>query len=432
MSSFKTEGQNNRVGVLMPGLGAVSTTFMAGVEAVRRGLASPVGSLCEMGRVPVMLEGKASLVPIREMVSLSSLESLCFGGWDIVNASAYDQACRARVLEPKILDEVSDFLRSVEPFRAVHDSSYVSQIEGGHVKTGKTKWDLVCQLKEDIQSFRQKEKCDRLVMVWCGSTEKYHPLGPSHDSLPQFEAGLKENDPLISPSQMYAYAAISEGVPYANGSPNRSVEIGALQEFSNLKQVPIAGSDFKTGQTLIKTILAPGLRSRLLGLSGWYSTNILGNRDGEVLSDPEAFRAKEISKLSVLDQMLDKDAYPQLYGDICHRVSIHYYPPRGDNKEGWDNIDIFGWLGYPMQVKVNFLCRDSILAAPLVLDLVLFLDLAARSGLKGPQEWLSFYFKTPLVKAGDSPVHSLFRQEELLFATIQRLSPQKESPPLHP
>lgn len=413
---------DGRLGVLMPGMGAVATTFIAGVEAIKKNLAEPVGSLTQMGRLRLGKRTEKRSAFIHELVPLAALDNLVFGGWDIFEDDVYSAACNAKVLERSLLDQVKEPLSQIRPMAAVFDKEYITNIDGTHVKTGHTKKELAEALREDIRKFKEDNKLDRMVMVWCASTERYPEPSPSHESIEAFEKGLENNDPAIAPSQIYAYAAIRERVPYANGSPNRSVEIPALQDLAREMRVPIAGSDFKTGQTLMKTLLAPGLKSRLLGLNGWYSTNILGNRDGEVLADPGSFKTKEKSKLSVLDQILEPETYPSLYGDVHHQVQINYYPPRGDNKEGWDNIDIFGWLGYPMQIKVNFLCRDSILAAPIVLDLALFLDLAQRSEFYGIQEWMSFYFKAPLVLPGLQAQHDLFAQQLKLHNTLRYLA----------
>ncbi len=414
-----------KLAVLMPGIGAVSTTFIAGVEAVKRGLAEPVGSLTQMGRLRLGKRTEKRSAQIRELVPLADLNDLVFGGWDIFGDNAYEAAVKAQVLEPALLEKVREPLEAVQPFAAVFDPSYVTQINGPHVKAGHNKKELAEQLRQDIRNFKKDHGCDRAVVIWCASTERYIEAGPCHESIAAFEKGLVDNDPLISPSQIYAYAALMERVPFANGSPNRSVELPCLQALAREMRVAIAGSDFKTGQTLMKTILAPGFKSRLLGLQGWYSTNILGNRDGEVLADPGSFKSKEVSKLSVLNQILEPETYPSLYGKVHHQVSINYYPPRGDNKEGWDNIDIFGWLGYPMQIKVNFLCRDSILAAPLVLDLALFMDLAARTGMHGIQEWLSFYFKSPLALEGLKAEHDLMVQQLKLHNTLRFLGKEE-------
>ncbi len=408
-----------KLGVLLPGLGAVSTTFIAGVNAIRRGLAQPIGSLTQMGTIRLGKRTEDRVPLIRDFVPLASVNDLVFGGWDIFPEDTYAAALHAGVLDKGLLDQVKDELAAIKPMPAVFDRNYVRKLDGPNVKKGRTKMDLAEQLMQDIEAFKKKHGLARLVAVWCASTEVYIKPGRVHADLAAFEKGLKENDPEIAPSMIYAYAAIKSRVPYANGAPNLSVDTPALQELAREMQVPICGKDFKTGQTLMKTIIAPGLKSRLLGLSGWYSTNILGNRDGEVLDDPDSFKSKEVSKLSVLETILQPDKHPTLYGEVCHVVRINYYPPRGDNKEGWDNIDIFGWLGYPMQIKINFLCRDSILAAPIVLDLALFVDLASRAKMSGIQEWLSFYFKSPMAAAGLYPEHDLFIQQIKLKNTLR-------------
>jgi myo-inositol-1-phosphate synthase len=399
-----------KVGVLLPGMGAVATTFIAGVEAVRAGISKPIGSLTQMGTIRLGKRTDNRSPHVRDFVPLASLEQLEFGGWDPIPDDAFQAARKAGVLEEKLLDAVRSRIEPVRPMKAVFDARYVKKLEGPNVKQGKHWMDFAEQLRDDIRRFKQDRKLDRLVMVWCGSTEVYLEGKPVHQSTKAFEAGLAANDPDISPSMVYAYAALKEGVPFANGAPNLTVDIPAMVELAREMHVPVCGKDFKTGQTLMKTILAPGFRARLLGVSGWYSTNILGNRDGEVLDDPESFKTKEVSKLGVLESILQPGLNPDLYGNIFHKVRINYYPPRGDNKEGWDNIDIFGWLGYPMQIKVDFLCRDSILAAPLVLDLALFLDFAQRAGMSGVQEWLSFYFKSPQTAPGLYAEHDLFIQ----------------------
>src|SRR5512136_2744517 len=380
---------------MLVGLGAVSTTFIAGVIAVRKGIAPPFGSLTQMGTVRLgkRTEGRSPL--IKDFVPLAALDDLVFGGWDIFEDDCYEAAKTAGVLEQHVLDQVRPELEAIRPWPAVFDRRYVKRLDGPNIKSGANKRDLAEQLRADIRAFKAKHELDRLVMIWCGSTEIFMTESPAHQSLESFERALEANDVSIPSSMVYAYAAMQEGVPYANAAPNLTADIPALLDLASRMAVPVAGKDLKTGQTLIKTIVAPGLKARLIGLTGWYSTNILGNRDGEVLDDPESFKTKEVSKLGVLDHILQPHLYPDLYGKIHHVVRINYYPPRGDNKEGWDNIDIFGWLGYPMQIKVNFLCRDSILAAPLCLDLVLFLDLAQRVKMHGIQEWLSFYFKSP-------------------------------------
>ncbi len=408
-----------RLGVLIPGLGAVGTTFIAGVEAVRRGLGKPFGSLTQMAtiRLGKRTEGRTPL--IRDFVPLARLEDLVFAGWDIFEDNAYESAVKAGVLERTLLDQLRVSLEAIRPMKAVYDPNYLHNLTGPNIKEGGSLMEKAEALMEDIESFRRNSGAARLVMIWCGSTEVYHKPAPVHQTLAAFEKGLAANDPEIAPSQVYAYAALRCGVPFANGAPNLTNDVPALVELARERQVPHCGKDFKTGQTLMKTIIAPGLKARMLGVTGWYSTNILGNRDGEVLDDPAAFKTKEETKLSVLDYILQPQLYPDLYKDIFHLVRINYYPPRGDAKEGWDNIDIFGWLGYPMQIKVNFLCRDSILAAPLVLDLVLFLDLAQRAGMKGIQEWLSFYFKAPLTAPGLYPEHDLFIQLMKLKNTLR-------------
>ena len=410
-----------KLGVLLVGMGAVSTTTIAGVLAVRRGLAKPIGSLTQMGTVRLgkRTEGRSPL--IKDFVPLASLNDIVFGGWDIFEEDSYEAAKTAGVLEPALLDQIKPELQAIKPWPAVFDRQYVKRLDGPIVKKGKNKKDLAEQLRDDIKRFKEQHKLDRLVMVWCGSTEVYLTESEAHSSVAAFERALEANDVSIPSSMIYAYAAIKEGIPYANAAPNLSADVPALLELADKAGSPVAGKDLKTGQTLIKTIVAPGLKSRLLGVEGWYSTNILGNRDGEVLDDPESFKTKEESKKSVLDYILQPNLYPDLYEKLCHVVRINYYPPRGDNKEGWDNIDIFGWLGYPMQLKINFLCRDSILAAPIVLDVALFLDLAKRSGMDGIQEWLSFYFKSPMHAPGLYPEHDLFIQSMKLKNTLRFL-----------
>ena len=403
------------------GLGAVATTFIAGVLAVRKGISSPIGSVTQMGtiRLGKRTDGRSPLV--KDFVPLADLNDIVFGGWDIFEDNCYESAKHAGVLEKELLEQIRPELEAIKPWKAVFDRQYVKRLDGPNVKKGKNKRDLAEQLREDIRSFKQAHNLSRLVMIWCGSTEIFLTETPAHQSIEAFEKGMEENDPSIPSSMIYTYAALMEGVPYANGAPNLSVDVPAMMDLAHKNQVPITGKDFKTGQTLIKTVIAPGLKARLLGVQGWYSTNILGNRDGEVLDDPESFKTKEESKKSVLDYILQPDLYPQLYKDICHVVRINYYPPRGDNKEGWDNIDIVGWLGYPMQLKINFLCRDSILAAPIVLDLVIFLDLAKRAGWSGIQEWLSFFFKSPMHAKNLYPEHDLFIQSMKLKNTLRYL-----------
>jgi myo-inositol-1-phosphate synthase len=412
--------------VLTPGLGAVATTFMAGVESVRRGLALPIGSLTQMAtiRLGKRTENRAPL--IKEFVPLAGLDDLVFGAWDPIPDDALTAARKAGVLEEKDIAPLADFLAAIKPMPAVFDNKYITRITGSNVKKGKTKRDLAEQLRQDIRDFKARHKLDRLVIVWCASTEIYIKAGPQHATLEQFEKAMERNDDAIAPSMLYAYAAIMEGVPFANGAPNLAVDTPALMQLAHDRGVPIAGKDFKTGQTWMKTVIAPGLKARMLGLLGWYSTNILGNRDGEVLDDPASFKTKEESKLSVLHSILQPEQYPALYKDFTHVVRINYYPPRGDNKEGWDNIDIVGWMGYPMQIKINFLCRDSILAAPIVLDLALFMDFAQRAGMKGVQEWLSFYFKSPMAAPGLHPEHDLFIQQTKLKNTLRYLMGEEQ------
>src|SRR5580765_6354341 len=381
-SSTKIASAKGKLGIMIPGMGAVATTFMAGVEAVRKGIAEPIGSLTQMGTIRLGKRTEGRSPKIKKFVPLAELDNLVFTGWDIFEDDAYESAMNAGVLEKDLLNQIKPFLRSIKPRKAVFDRNYVKKLDGKHVKKGKNKRDLAEQLRADIRDFKKGSGADRLVMIWCGSTEIFMQQTAAHGSVKSFEKALKESDENIAPSMIYAYAALSEGVPFANGAPNLTVDIPAMHELSKVNEAPICGKDFKTGQTLMKTILAPGFKARMLGVSGWYSTNILGNRDGEVLDDPESFKTKEESKLGVLEHILQPEVYSELYGKMYHKVRINYYPPRGDNKEGWDNIDIFGWLGYPMQIKVDFLCRDSILAAPLCLDLVLFFDLAQRAGMK--------------------------------------------------
>ena len=420
----KIASAKGKLGVMIPGMGAVATTFIAGVEAVRKGIAQPIGSLTQMGTIRLGKRTEGRSPKVKDFVPLANLNDLVFTGWDIFEENAFEAAMHAGVLEKELLEKVKPFLKSIKPRKAVFDRNYVKKLDGKHVKKGGNKMDLAEQLRDEIREFKKKNRCDRLVMIWCGSTEVFLTQSAVHSSVAAFEEGLHKNDENIAPSMIYAYAALKEGVPFANGAPNLTVDIPAMLELSRQNHAPIAGKDFKTGQTLLKTILAPGLKARMLGLHGWFSTNILGNRDGEVLDDPGSFKTKEESKLSVLEQILQPELYPQLYKDFHHKVRINYYPPRGDNKEGWDNIDIFGWLGYPMQIKVDFLCRDSILAAPIVLDLVLFLDLAQRSEElrgRGIQEWLSFYLKSPMTVPGLYPEHDLFIQSMKLKNTLRHL-----------
>ena len=410
-----------KLGVLLPGLGAVATTFIAGVEAVKKNIAQPVGSLTQMGNIRLGKRTENRYPKIKDFVPLAGLKDLVFGGWDVYGDNVFEAAQKAKVLEPMLLHAVREELEALKPMRAVFDRTYVQNLDGDHVKTGGSKAELADRLMDDIESFRVSKRCARLVMVWCGSTEKYLEPSAVHESIDDFERGLRDNDPAISPSMIYAYAAIKLGVPFMNGAPNLTCDIPALVELAKRTGTPIGGKDFKTGQTLLKTILAPGLHARTLGIKGWFSSNILGNRDGYVLDHPDNFKTKEVSKLGALEHILRPDANPELYGDLYHKVRISYYPPHGDNKESWDNIDIFGWLGYPMQIKINFLCRDSILAAPVVLDLALFGDLAKRAGMSGTQEWLSFYFKSPQVAPGLRPEHDIFKQLIKLQNTLRHM-----------
>ena len=410
-----------KLGVLIPGMGAVATTVIAGVESIKAGIGQPIGSLTQMAtiRLGKRTAGRSPL--IKDFVPLADLDSLVFGGWDVFPEDAYDSAVHAGVLDERLLDQIKDPLKGVKPMPSIFDRSYVRRLEGSNVKSTKSKWDAVLEVREDIQRFKADNRVERLVMIWCGSTEVFMQHHEVHNEIESLEKAIEENHPAIPPSMIYAYAALQEGVPFLNGAPNLTVDVPAMVELARQKGVPIGGKDFKTGQTLMKTLLAPGLKARMLGVQGWFSTNILGNRDGEVLDDPDSFKTKEVSKLDVLEFILQPNLYPQLYGDIYHKVRINYYPPRGDEKEGWDNIDIFGWLGMPMQIKVDFLCRDSILAAPLVLDLVLFADLAQRAQMAGIQEWLSFYFKSPMTAPDLYPEHDLFIQLMKLKNTLRFL-----------
>lgn len=415
-----------KLGVLLIGLGAVSTTFIAGIEAIKKGIGEPIGSLTQMGTIRLGKRTDNRIPQIADFVPLEDIDQLVFGGWDIFDDDAYTAAKKSGVLESDLLKSLEPELKAIHPMKAVFDSQYVKNLHGTHVKQDKTKWDLAQRLIEDIEQFKQTNNLERTVMIWCGSTEIFISPSEVHGSLESLEAGMKSNDENIPSSMIYAYAALKLGIPFANGAPNLTVDVPAFIELAGANQVPICGKDFKTGQTLMKTILAPGLKARLLGLSGWFSTNILGNRDGEVLDDPESFKTKEESKLSVLEYILQPDLYPKLYSDFYHKVRINYYPPRRDNKEGWDNLDIFGWLGYPMQIKIDFLCRDSILAAPLVLDLVLFLDLAKRAKLSGIQEWLSFYFKSPMTLPELYPEHDIFIQLMKLKNTLRYMGGEEQ------
>jgi len=415
----KIASPKGKLGVLLPGMGAVSTTFMAGVELVRKGLAQPVGSLTQLGTIRLGKRTDNRSPLIRKFVPLAGLDNLVFGGWDIFRDNAYEAAAKAGVLSREHLAKIKPFLGKIKPMKAAFDKEYVKKLDGDYVKKGKNKYELALQLKEDIAAFRKSSRASRLVTCWCGSTEVFIRPEEVHSTPEKFVEGMKSNHPAIAPSMLYAWASVTSGVPFANGAPNLTVDIPAIQKLALEHNVAICGKDFKTGQTMMKTVLAPAFKARMLGLEGWYSTNILGNRDGEVLDDPGSFKTKEESKLGALEYILQPQLYPQLYGKIHHKVRINYYPPRGDNKEGWDNIDIFGWLNYPMQIKVDFLCRDSILAAPIVLDLVIFLDLAQRAGFRGIQEWLSFYFKSPMTGPELYPEHDLFIQSMKLKNTLR-------------
>ena len=417
--NVKIAPADGKLGVLIPGIGAVSTTFIAGVEAIKRGMAVPVGSLTQLATIRLGKRTDDRSPMIKDFVPLAGLNDLVFGGWDIYEDTAYEAAANARVLEAPQLEKLKEPLSAIKPMKAVFDQEYVKRIHGPNVKEAGSKMDKAEMLMDDIRNFQESNGVSRSVMIWCGSTEVVHRPAAVHQTLKDFECGLMKNDPEIAPSQIYAYAALKSGIPFANGAPNLTTDMPALLELARERNLPVCGKDFKTGQTFMKTLIAPGLKARMLGLSGWFSTNILGNRDGEVLEDPGSFKSKEETKLSVLDQILQPKLHPELYKDFYHAVRINYYPPRGDSKEGWDNIDIFGWLGYPMQIKIDFLCRDSILAAPLVLDLVLFMDLAQRSGMRGIQEWLSFYFKAPMHAPGLYPEHDIFIQLMKLKNTLR-------------
>jgi myo-inositol-1-phosphate synthase len=417
--AVKIAPAEGKLGVLIPGMGAITTTLIAGVEAIKRGMSAPIGSLTQMSTIRLGKRTDNNFPKIKDFVPLAPLESIAFGTWDIYEENGYEAALTAGVLDKSTLLELKEPLSAIKPMSAVFDREYVKRIDGPNKKPKGSKMDHAHMVMQDMKDFKEKSGADRLSMIWCGSTEVFHKPAAVHATLKDFECGLQKNDEEISPSQIYAYAALKLGVPYANGAPHLCVDTPALLELARENQVPVCGKDFKTGQTLIKTILAPGLKSRMLGMSGWFSDNILGNRDGEVLDDPGSFKSKEESKLSALEYILQPELYPELYKDLYHKVRINYYPPRGDAKEGWDNIDIFGWMGYPMQIKVNFLCRDSILAAPIALDLVLFMDLAKRAGMRGIQEWLSFYFKAPMTAPGLYPEHDLFIQLMKLKNTLR-------------
>ena len=421
MKKAQVQEAKGKLGILSVGIGAVATTFMAGTLITRKGLGVPVGSITQLATMRLGKREENRFPKIKDAVPLADLNDIVFGGWDIFVDNAYEAAKHAEVLTKEDLDKVKTEMEAIKPMKAVFDQDFVKRLHGTWVKSAPTKWELAEQVKQDIENFQKENNCDRIIVIWCGSTEVFTPLSDVHKSLSAFEKGLKENHKDIAPSNIYAYAAVSMGIPYINGAPNLTVDIPAMWELAEKTQTPICGKDFKTGQTMLKTVLSPMLKTRMLGLDGWFSTNILGNRDGEVLDDPGSFKTKEESKLSVIDNILQPDLYPELYGNVYHKVRINYYPPRKDNKEGWDNIDIFGWLGYPMQLKVDFLCRDSILAAPLCLDLVLFTDLAKRSGMSGIQDWLSFYFKSPMHEPSKIAEHDLFIQYVKLKNTLRQM-----------
>ena len=412
---------DGKLGILLPGLGAVATTMIAGVIAVKKGLSQPIGALTQMGSIRLGKRTENRYPLMKDFVPLANLDDIAFGGWDVYSDNVYEAAVKAKVLEAPLLQSIKPELEAIVPMKAVFDKSYIKNLDGKHIKEAATKYELAKAVMDDIENFRDANDCTRVVIVWCGSTEKYIQESEVHETIESFEEGLRNNDPAIPPSMIYAYAAIKLGVPFANGAPNLTCDIPALIQLAKETGTPIGGKDFKTGQTLMKTILAPGLSARALGIRGWFSTNILGNRDGLVLDDPDNFKTKEVSKLSVLEDILRPDINPELYGDLYHKVRINYYPPHGDNKESWDNIDIFGWLGYTMQIKINFLCRDSILAAPIVLDLALFMDLAKRANMTGIQEWLSFYFKSPQTAPGLRPEHDIFKQLIKLQNTLRHI-----------
>jgi len=415
----QVKSANGKLGILMPGLGAVATTMISGVAAVKKGLSKPIGSLTQMGTIRIGKRTEKKEPKIKDFVPLAALEDLVFGGWDVYEDNVYEAAMNARVLDANLLRDVKEELQAIKPMRAAFDRNYVKNLDGKFVKDIDNRYELALAVMEDIKNFKADNNCDRIVLVWCGSTEIYFEPSAVHQSLAAFEQGLKDNDPLIAPSMIYAYAALKLGIPFANGAPNLTVDIPALIELAKESNTPIAGKDFKTGQTLMKTILAPGLAARSLGVNGWFSDNILGNRDGLVLDDPDNFKTKEVSKLGVLEDIFKPELNPDLYGDMYHKIRINYYPPHGDNKESWDNIDIFGWLGYKMQIKINFLCRDSILAAPIVLDLALFMDLAKRANMSGIQEWLSFYLKSPQTIPGVPAENDIFKQLIKLQNTLR-------------
>lgn len=417
---------SGKLGVMIVGMGgAVSTTLITGVLSARKGFAKPIGSITQMASIK-MQDGKEHF--IKDIVPIADLKDIKFGGWDIFEDNVYDAAMYAEVLKEKDLNNVKDELIEIKPMPAVFDHNFAKRLNGTYIKKAETRWDMVELLRQDIRKFKEENECDRIVVLWAASTEIYIPLAEEHKSLESLEKAMKDNrTDIIAPSMCYAYAALSEGAPFVMGAPNLCVDIPAMWELSEKKQVPIAGKDFKSGQTLMKTVLAPMFKTRMLGVSGWFSTNILGNRDGEVLDQPENFKTKEVSKLSVIDNILEPEKYPELYGNVYHKVRINYYPPHKDNKEAWDNIDIFGWMGYPMEIKVNFLCRDSILAAPIALDLVLFSDLALRAGMYGIQTWLSFFCKSPIHDNDHEPVHDLFQQWRIVKQTIRKMAGENES-----
>ena len=419
------EAADGKLGILLVGLGAVSTTFVAGVELIKRGLAKPIGSLTQLGHIRLGKRTDKNSPLVKDFVPISQLNDLVFGAWDIFPDNAFEAATKAGVLNASDLAPIKDALSQLKPMAGAFDRNFVKKLDGTHVKKG-TRRELADQVIADMENFKKQSGAKRLVVIWCGSTEVFIQPGPAHKSLKAFEEALDKDDKTISPSMVYAYAALKQGVPFANGAPNLTTDTPALLELAQETKSPVSGKDFKTGQTLMKTILAPGFKARYLGLAGWFSSNILGNRDGEVLDDPDSFKTKEESKLGVLDTILQPELYPDLYGNFYHKVRIHYYPPRGDNKEGWDNIDLVGWCGYDMQLKIDFLCRDSILAAPLVLDLVLFMDLAKRAGMKGIQEWLSFYYKSPMTAEGLYPEHNLFIQEMKLKNTLRYMMGEEQ------
>lgn len=421
MEKVHVKEAKGKLGVLTVGIGAVATTFMAGTLIARKGMGVPVGSITQLATMRLGKREENRFPKIKDVVPLADMEDIIFGGWDIFEDDAYEAAKHAEVLKDEDLNKVKDELVAIKPMKAVFDQQFVKRLHGTWVKSGKTKWELMEQVKEDIEDFKKKNKCDRIIVIWCGSTEVFTPMSEVHKSLAAFEKGLRENHKDLAPSNIYAYAAVSMGIPYINGAPNLTVDIPAMWELAAKTSTPICGKDFKTGQTMLKTVLAPMFKTRMLGLNGWFSTNILGNRDGEVLDDPGSFKTKEESKLSVIGNILQPELYKELYGEVYHKVRINYYPPRKDNKEGWDNIDLFGWLGYPMQIKVDFLCRDSILAAPLCLDLVLFTDLAKRAGMSGIQDWLSFYFKSPMHEPAKIAEHDLFIQYVKLKNTLRKI-----------